>query len=269
MTTFRERYGRWAVVAGASEGLGAAFGHALAARGCDVVLLARREAALSDVAASIRARHGVEVETRALDLADPALAARLGEVAAGRELGVAVYNAAYSFIGPLLAHPLSEALRVVDVNCRGPLVFAHALVPSMVERRRGALVLMSSLAGFQGAPRLATYAASKAFTTVLGESLASELRPQGVDVLVSAAGAIRTPNYAATIRTTKKEAPGTLSAEAVAERTLSALDARSLLVPGAVNQVARFVLGRVLPRSSAVGIMERSTRDLSNPDPVG
>ena len=266
MTTFRERYGRWAVVAGASEGLGAAFGHALAARGCDVVLLARREAALADVAASIRARHGVEVETRALDLADPALAARLGEVAAGRELGVAVYNAAYSFIGPLLAPPLSEALRVVDVNCRGPLVFAHALVPSMVERRRGALVLMSSLAGFQGAPGLATYAASKAFTTVLGESLASELRPQGVDVLVSAAGAIRTPSY---LRTTKKEAPGTLSAEAVAERTLSALGARSLLVPGAVNQVARFVLGRVLPRSSAVGIMERSTRDLSNPDPVG
>src|SRR6185503_533147 len=94
---------------------------------------------------------------------------------------------------------------------------------------------------------------------VLGESLWAELSPSGVDVVVSAAGAIRTPGY---LRTARKEAPGVLDPEVVAARTLEALGHGPLVVPGRVNQLARFLLGRLLPRASAVRTMAGSTRDL-------
>ena len=119
---------------------------------------------------------------------------------------------------------------------------------------------MSSLAGYQGAPRIATYAASKAFNIVLGEGLWHELRTHGVDVVVSSAGAIRTPGYT---KAAKGDAPGTLDAAVVAEKTLDALGRGPLVVPGATNQLARFVLGRVLSRRGAVAVMARSTKDLA------
>lgn len=259
-TPFAKKYGPWALVAGASEGLGAAFAKGLAARGLNLVLLARRAELLEEVAGSLRTAHGVEVRTQACDLARPDLGPVLAALAAELELGLAVYNAAYAPIGEVLERSEEELLRVVDVNVRGPLVFARALAPSMVARGRGGLVLMSSMAGFQGAPRIATYAASKAFTTVLGESLWSELSPKGVDVVVSCAGAIRTPNYQ---QSSKGEAPGTLDASAVAEQSLRALGHGPTVVPGATNQLARFFLGRFLSRRAAISIMGQSTKELS------
>jgi short-subunit dehydrogenase len=257
--SFVERYGPWAVVAGASEGLGAAFAHALAARGLHLVLLARRAELLAAVAEQIRRDQGVEVRVVAVDLADTALVERLVAATDGLAVGLAVYNAAYSYLGPLLDRPLDDALRVVEVNVRAPLRFVHTLAPAMVARGRGGVVLMSSLAGFQGSPRLAAYAASKAFNLVLGESLWAELKPRGVDVLVSCAGAVRTPNYLATAG---REAPGILDAAAVAGLTLDALGRGPVVVPGGVNKLARFFLGRLLSRRGAVGVMQRSTADL-------
>ena len=118
---------------------------------------------------------------------------------------------------------------------------------------------MSSLAGFQGSPRLATYAASKAFNTVLGESLWGELatawrrRPRVVR---------RRDPHAGLPKTAKRDAPGTLDAADVAERTLAALGKGPIVVPGAINKLARFFLGRLLSRRAAVGVMARNTTDL-------
>jgi len=257
---FTEAYGPWAVVAGASEGLGAAFAEALARRGCQLILIARRGELLDALATRLRAAHGVEVRTLAVDLAGDDWIAPLQALASELAIGVAVYNAAYSFVGPLLERSLADAERVVDVNVEGPLRFAYALVPAMLARKRGALVLMSSLAGFQGSPRLAAYAASKAFITVLAESLWAECRPHGVHVLASCAGAIRTPGYLATA---KGDAPGTLDPADVAERTLAAIGRGPVVVPGAVNKLARFFLGRLLTRRAAVGVMAKSTADLT------
>jgi hypothetical protein len=256
---FPTRYGPWAVIAGASEGLGAAFADALAARGLHLVLLARRAELLDTLASTLRAAHHIEVRPLACDLADPSFAASLAHVTGDLDVGVAVYNAAYSFVAPLFDRPLSDALRVVDVNVRAPLVFLHTLVPAMLTRGRGAVVLMSSLAGFQGSPKLAAYAASKAFNTVLGESLWAELAPKGVDVITSCAGAIRTPAYAKALQ---KEAPGTLDASEVAERTLAALGHGPVVIPGATNKLASQVLRRLLSRRSAIGIMGKSVSGL-------
>jgi short-subunit dehydrogenase len=257
---FRTRYGAWAAVAGASEGLGAAFTEALAARGLSLLLLARRAELLAARAGEIRERHGVEIRCLPLDLADPGLADVLAAATRELEVGVAVYNAAFSPIGEFLSRPLDDLLRVADVNVRGPIAFVRALAPGMVRRRRGAIVLMSSLAGVQGAPRIATYAASKAFAAILAEGLFAELRPHGIDVVATLAGAIRTPSYAASAR---RDAPGTLDPARVAEASLEALGRGPRVVPGLVNRIASIVTGRLLPRRAAIRLMAANTRDLT------
>jgi len=130
----------------------------------------------------------------------------------------------------------------------------------MLERHRGAVVLMSSLAGLQGSPRIATYAASKAFNTILAEGLWGELHRSGIDVLATCAGAIRTPGYA---EITAREAPGMLDPADVAQQTLAALGRGPRLVPGLLNRLASFVTGRVLPRRAAVRLMAANTKNLS------
>ena len=257
--SFVSRYGPWAVVAGASEGLGAAFAEALAARGMNLVLLARRGELLAEVKTRLAAAK-VEIRVEACDLGRPDLVSALEAWTRDLDVGVAVYNAAYAPVGNVLDRSTDDLLRVIDVNVRGPLLFARALAPAMVQRRRGGIVLMSSLAGFQGSPRIATYAASKAFNTVLGEGLWGELAPHGVEVLVSCAGAIRTPGYK---KAAKGDAPGTLDAAVVAERTLDALGRGATVVPGAINRLARFVLGRLMTRRAAISLMASNTRDLS------
>src|SRR5262249_20300496 len=155
---FVSKYGPWAVVAGASEGLGAAFAAALAARGCKLLLLARRAEHLEDIANLLRSTTKVEVRTEVFDLARADLPSALLALMEDLEVGLAVYNAAYAPVGDLVSRPIDDLLRVVDVNVRGPLVFARTLAPRMVARGRGGIVLMSSLAGYQGAPRIAAYA---------------------------------------------------------------------------------------------------------------
>lgn len=256
---FVTRYGSWAAVAGASEGLGAAFADALAARGMNLLLLARRAGALGEVAGRIGSERGVEVRPLAMDVADPGVASALADAARDLEIGVLVYNAAFAPIGNFLDVPREELLQAVDVNVRGPIVFTRTLAPAMRERRRGAVVLMASLSGLQGSPRIATYAATKAFNLILAEGLWGELREHGIDVLASCAGAIRTPRYA---QSSARDAPGTLDAADVAEQTLAALGRGPRVVPGGVSRIASFLAGRLLPRRAAIRIMAANTRDL-------
>jgi len=257
---FRKRYGAWAVVAGASEGLGAAFVEALASRGMNLLLIARRADALESLAGRIRHEREVEVRTLPIDVASPSFGATLTSISADLEIGLLVFNAAYAPVGGFFDLPEEDLLQAVDVNVRGPIVFLRCLAPAMLERRRGGIVLMSSLSGMQGSPRIATYAATKAFNTVLGEGLWSELGEQGIDVVASCAGAIRTPGYA---ETSAKDAPGILDPEEVAETTLRALGSGPRVIPGRVNQIASVLMQRVLPRRVAIALMAANTRKLS------
>jgi short-subunit dehydrogenase len=259
VSTFRERYGPWALVAGASAGLGEAFARALAARGLHLLLLARRGEALEALATELRAAHGVEVRTGAIDLGSPDVAERIERIVGTLEVGLLVYNAAASVIGPFVERPLAEHLRVVDVNCRGPLILAHRLGGAMARRGRGGVVLMTSLAASQGGPLIASYAASKAFNLVLAEGLWAELRDRGVDVLACRAGATRTPAYASS---RPKKSIQLMDPERVVEQTLSALGRGPSLVPGFLNRLAAFVLGRLFPRRLAIQVMGRATRRL-------
>lgn len=257
---FRDQYGPWALIAGASEGIGAAFAAELAARGLHLVLVARRAAPLEALAARLRAAHGVEVRVAAVDLASPSLLDELRVAVAGAAVGLVVYNAAASLIGPFLEQPLADKLRILDVNCRGPIVLADAFGREMVARGRGGIIVMASMAGAQGSALIATYAASKAFDLVLAESLWDELREHGVDVLACRAGATRTPAYEASRPAV--EAGPVMEPDAVAREALAALGKVPSMVPGLGNRAAAFFMGRVLPRRAAVTIMGRATRKM-------
>ncbi len=258
MSDFRAKYGPWAVVAGASEGLGAAFAGALAARGLNLLLLARRGDALEAVAAPLRGQ--VEVRTAELDLASVDLAQRLQAVSEGLDVGLCVYNAAFSQVGPFLEQSLADKQRTIDVNCRGPMITAHVFGERLVARGRGGILLMSSMTAFWGSPFVASYGASKAFNLSLGEALWYELAPRGVDVLVCCAGATRTPAF---LRSSGPSGPRSMPAEVVVNEALDALGGAPSMVPGRLNRLAAQVLGRLLPRRSAVAIMGSQTARLS------
>src|SRR5882724_8370611 len=189
MNTFKEKYGPVAMVAGASEGLGAAWARALAARGLDLILIARREEPLHAIANELNTEYKINVRTVVCDLSSPDATHYLMRVIGDTQINCFVYNAASSYIGPFLATPLSTHDNIVAVNIVNPLQLIYAVAGRMLAEKRGAIILMSSLAGFQGSGFLSTYAASKAFIRVLAESLWYEWKSKNVDVIACCAGA--------------------------------------------------------------------------------
>jgi short-subunit dehydrogenase len=260
---FRERYGPWGLVAGASEGLGAGFGRELAARGLNVVLLARRADVLAQVAGEIADTHGVEVRHAAVDLADPGALETIEGSTAGLEVGLLVYNAGLSVVGSFLDQPLQSHLAELEVNCRRPLELGYRFGRRMLERGRGGILLMSSLAGSQGSPGIAHYGATKAWNTVFAEGLWWELRRHGIDVLACRAGATRTPGYLGDRADDRgsRFVPEMEPAEVVSE-ALAALGRQPSVIPGRANRVAAFLLQRLLPRRTAIDVMGRASRSI-------
>jgi len=256
---FRVRYGPWALVAGASEGLGAEFAAQLAARGLNLVLIARRADALAEVSARLRSAYAVEVRTLPLDLAREDLASVIAEATDELEIGLLVYNAALSMIGPYFTISLEDHLREVAVNCRAPMTLAYLLGLPMLKRKRGGILLMSSLGGSQGSALLVNYTATKAYNRLLAEGLWDELREQGIDVLTCCPPAVSTPGYVASA---PKGAMSALTPQAVVNEALAALSKGPTIIPGWTYRLANVVMQRVLPRKSTIKLMGRVTRSM-------
>jgi uncharacterized protein len=172
---------RVALVTGATAGIGLTFARHLAADGHDLVLVARDEARLAEVADELRSVHGCEVEVLRADLADRAqlqtVADRLGDT--GRPVDVLVNNAGFGLNRGFLAGDVADEERLLDVLCRAVLVLSHAAGLSMRERRRGTIINVSSVSGFVV---MGTYSAAKAWVTTFSEGLWRELKPHGVHV---------------------------------------------------------------------------------------
>jgi short-subunit dehydrogenase len=261
------RYGPWALVAGASEGIGAAFARALAEDGFNLILVARRAVPLDALAEELGGAHRISVTTIPCDLGETGTVPAIVAASADREIGLLVYNAASSSVGPFLATPAPAHAAMIDVNARAPVLLAHALAGSMARRKRGGIVLMSSLTAFQGTPLVATYGATKAFNLVLAEALWSELASHGIDVVACCAGATTTPGYdRVTPRSSearfgpRPQAPGDVAREA-----LAALGRRPVAITGFANRLASFVMRRVLSRRQAVSVMTRAMKARYDP----
>jgi short-subunit dehydrogenase len=262
MAAFAERYGPWALVTGASSGIGAAFARAIAARGLDVVLVARRHDVLVRLAAELRERHGVDARPVACDLADAGFLDVLGPAVAGLDVGLLVNNAGFCNTGLLIENPLAAELALVDVNCRAPLVLAHEFGGAMRARGRGGIVFVASTVGLSPTPTWANYAASKAYDLFLGEAMYEEMRPFGVDVLAVCPGATRT-GFQEVARLDIDRAPLSQlmvrDPGAVAERALARLGRTPSTIVGWDNALTAFLL-RLAPRrlvAKAMGVFIR------------
>ena len=257
---FRARYGPWAVVAGASAGLGEEYARQLAARGLHVALIARRGELTAGLAAELEARRGVETRVIVLDLARADAAEVVERETASLDVGLLVYNAAFSVIGPFFERPLDDHLREVETNCRTPMMLAHTLGRHMAERGRGGIILMSSLSATIGSALIANYAATKAYNLVLAEGLWEEMRTRGVDVMACCPSAVGTPGYLA--NAPAKASPGTMTPAAVVTETLGALGTTPSFIPGGSNRLSALALRRLLPRRMAIGMMGRVMRGM-------
>lgn len=253
---FARRYGGWGIVAGASEGLGALYAEELAARGMNLILIARRSELLRSLGSQLCQRYGVEVKTMVLDLSAPEAAEQILRQTDDLEIGMLVYNAAFSAIGPFLENPIEDHLRELHTNVFTPLKFIYLFADQMRRRGRGGILLMSSLSAFQGSAYISTYAATKAFNIVLAEGLWEEWRRQGLDVLVCVSGAVRTANYLASEpKRTGGLGDMTLPPGQVVREALNALGQQPYVIPGRMNRLASFVMRHLLPRRLAVRLM--------------
>jgi len=187
------RHGPWAVIAGGSEGVGAAFATQLAEAGLNLVLLARKPGPLEATAAAARAL-GVEVRTLSVDLTEADAADRIRAVTDDVEVGLLVYNAGANTYGhEFVTGDLDRFRRVVDLNITAQMALVRLFGEPMKQRRRGGLLLVGSLAGYLGAAQISVYAAAKAFGRIFAEGLWVEMREYEVDVLEFVLGVTRTP----------------------------------------------------------------------------
>ncbi len=181
-----------AVVTGASQGIGEALATELAARGHHLIITARRADVLEHVAARITGRHGVTVEVRPVDLADPQQRATLADELSRRDISVLCANAGTATFGPVAdLDPAAEKAQV-QLNVLGVHDLVLAVLPGMLARRAGGILISGSAAGNSPIPNNATYAASKAFANTFSESLRGEVKKAGVHVTLLAPGPVRT-----------------------------------------------------------------------------
>jgi uncharacterized protein len=235
--TFAERYGPWALIAGASEGVGACLAEQLAARGLDLVLVARSEAALEELAAGLRERHGVDARTLVQDLTDPEIPDRVATATEGLEVGLAVYvPGAVNHVGPFLGRELAFWQWQLDINCFGPVALVHELAPAMVERGRGGIVIVGSAACFAGTPFVSVYSAAKMFQVNFAEGLWAELGPHGVDVCCAVLGGTHTPSRERALGVGYDPANGDMLAEDVAAEILATFADGPVHVVGESNR---------------------------------
>lgn len=189
---YADRYGPWALVAGASEGVGASLARQLGDRGVNVVLVSRRQEALDEVAADVAS----DTRTVVLDLSAPDAHHALAAAVADLEIGLFVYNAgADPYLSTFLAQPVAAWSDMVARNCVTVLGATHHFAGRMVERGHGGIALVTSGAAWAGGSHIAVYGATKAFDLILAEALWAELQPRGVDVLAMVLGTTDTPAF--------------------------------------------------------------------------
>jgi len=259
----RQKYGSTALVAGASEGIGAAYATYLAAQGIDLVLIARRMDPLQQLADVLKRTYYIDVTCISCDLAGRDATEQIVKSLNGREINILVYNAALSYIGPFIKNSSEYHARMAQVNMLAPLAMLHAFGDKMIANNRGAIILMTSLAGFQGSGYLTMYAATKAYNRVLAESLWYEWKQYGVDVMACCAGATATPGFN---RTSPEKAgflaPRVQEPKEVVSECFSKLGRQPSFISGTGNKVASFIMQKLLPRKMTVTIMGDNTRKM-------
>ena len=252
---------RYALVTGASRGIGNFFARALAARAWDVIVVARSKDQIEQLAAELSGAFGIRTEAVALDLTADGAAAELSRITAERGLDVEllVNNAAAGDRGEIRKLPLHEQSNMIRLNVLALVEITHHLLPPMIAKKRGAIINVSSTAGFQPMPYAAVYAASKAFVTSFSMALAEEVRAHGVTVVTLCPGPTRTESH--TEEDSQSGFPGGRQpAEDVVAEALRQIDRQGgLVVPRLINKAMAFS-NRLMPLQLSAKVVARAMR---------
>lgn len=254
-----QKYGPWALVTGASSGIGAEFARALARYGFNLVIVARRVERLNRLAEELSAQHAVQVKVVPADLSEVEFLPRLRTAIEGLEIGLLVNNAGFALVSHFLDNDLERELELLHVNVRAALMLTHELGRKMRQQHRGGIIFISSNSSLVPSPPWSTYVASKAYERYLAECLAEELVKDGVDVLAVCSGGVET-EFQQVARADSHNgglllrlAVTQLKPAAVVRDALAALGKKVVVVPGWRNRLFVF-LASLLPRRIAIHI---------------
>lgn len=252
---FRSRYGDWAVVTGAAQGIGLAFAQQCAALGLNIVMVDLADNLLEEHAHTIALQHGVTVKPVTLDLRRDDFLNELTPVTDSLNVGLLVNNAGISTVTPFIQTDRARLIDQIQTNVRAPMILTHHFGGGMVARKRGGIIMLSSASAVLGTAYVANYAATKAYNHILGESLWYEMQQSGVDVLSLLVGTTRTPGWEQS--QPKINPPGKiLSSDEVVWEALHALGRYPSRITGLSNRLSYALMG-LLSRSLAIRIVSR------------
>jgi len=253
-----KRYGGWALITGASAGIGKAFAETIAAQGMNCVLTARRLGLLEELAQGLETRHHIACRCVKEDLAVPGAAQCLAETVADLEVGLLVNNAGFGYATRFESSDPNRITDMVTLNCLSPALLTRLLVPKMLERGKGAVIMVGSVLGVIPAPYQSVYGATKAFDIAFAEGLFGEYEKAGIDVIALCPSTTRTEFFVADGMSEARA--NTIMARAdrpedVAALALLYLGRRPRVGPWAYAGPA--ILARLLPRKSAIRIVRK------------
>lgn len=265
MTDFSTKYSQWALVAGAAEGIGAAFCEELARKGMSVIMVDVKRGEMESLADKIEAKYQVLTRRLVIDLAEAGSAGKCMEVIRELNCRLLIYNAAYSRVKPFLDARPEELDLYLSINALTPLKLVYSFANYLKEEgKQGGILLMSSLAGLWGTRLVAAYSATKAFSLALAEALSHELKSYKIDVSAVCAGATSTPGYLGTNPNYGFIRPSVMEPGKVARIALEKIGKMTVIIPGFSNRMTYFLLTRIFPRSLSVllvnNTMERTYR---------
>jgi len=253
------RYGSWAVVTGASSGIGNQIALKLAQSRLNLVLVARNKSFLEQMASDWTNQYDIAVKIVQIDLALETGLDSLATITQNLDIGLLVLAAGFGTSGLLINSPLEQEIEMLNVNCRSLLALSWYFGQRFAKQGRGGIVLMSSIVGFQGMPFAAHYAATKAYVQTLAEALYVELAPMGVDVIASAPG----PTNSGFAARAGMKMGKVLNPEEVAQATLKALGRKSMVLPGLLSKLLTYSLVP-LPRWVRVRIMGNVMKSMTH-----
>lgn len=250
---FVKEYGPWAIVTGASAGIGEEYAKQLASYGLNLVLVARRKEKLTQLADKLQRQHGVQVRIASADLSQLNFMDNILQATTDIEIGLLINNAGIYFLGDFLDFPVDRQDAMLNVNVRAPMVLTHMFGQIMRERGRGGIIIVSSTVSGSGAPLNANYAATETYDLVFGEGLHYELKASGVDVQVLVPGGTRTEGAKKML----KDAPSYMNmmmmdSTPVVTTSLKSLGRKCIVIPGMMNNMMSFMAVRLMPRTMAV-----------------
>jgi uncharacterized protein len=241
--TFRDRYGPWALVTGASSGIGAEFARQLSDMGLNLVLVARRRQRLEDLAHELPSRNKIQTRIVTADLSRPDFLPLILSATESIDVGLLINNAGFGIAGSFLQHDLEKELALLDVNCRAPLILSHTFGRQMAQRKRGGIVFVSSVSAYIATPFETSYAASKVYELFLAESLGYEFGNDGVHVLALCPGSTKTEFH----EVAGSRPVAAMAVQPVVASALKQLGKKPVAITGWHNRLLVYVL-KLTPR---------------------